>query len=225
MVAPRPLHLQLRDMTPDSAVFRETLQRLLYQAAGWYSLYNRRRKARMVAAFMEEVGARSVLFVGVGAGEEARTNLFESLAAETAKLSMAAGLGPIDPGIADHYVQADGLALPFAGQSFDLVVSNAVIEHVGQEPDQAAFVAEHLRVGRNAVLTTPNRWFPIESHTGTILRHCRAGWRDPDQYVSRLLSLGDFRRLLPAEAIVRGTPLSPTLMALVPGAPAAKDLM
>lgn len=164
---------------------------------------------------MHETGATRVLFVGVGAGEEARTNLFESLVAEAAPLSIGAGLEGADPGFACHYVQADGLALPFADRSFDLVVSNAVIEHVGQQREQAMFVEEHLRVGHSAVLTTPNRWFPIESHTGTLLRHCRPGWRDPDQYVSRLLSIADFRELLPPRSTVLGTPFSPTLTALI----------
>ena len=41
-----------------------------------------------------------------------------------------------------------------------------MIEHVGGEEEQRRFVAEVLRVGRRAFITTPNRWFPIEVHTG-----------------------------------------------------------
>lgn len=62
-------------------------------------------------------------------------------------------------------VFADGRALPFPDASFDVVFSNAVVEHVGQEADQRRFVAECCRVGRTVFLTTPNRRFPIETHT------------------------------------------------------------
>jgi SAM-dependent methyltransferase len=63
------------------------------------------------------------------------------------------------------YVQGDGLALPFADGEFDVVFSNAVLEHVGGRERQRRFVSEALRVGRRVFLTTPNRRFPFEVHT------------------------------------------------------------
>ncbi len=42
-----------------------------------------------------------------------------------------------------HFVQADGMALPFRGGSFDLVLSHAVIEHVS---DAARYLSECARV-------------------------------------------------------------------------------
>ncbi|MEZ5228707.1 MAG: methyltransferase domain-containing protein [Acidimicrobiales bacterium] len=188
---------------------------LLYRAAGRYSLYNRRRKARIVTDLIAAVDARTVLFVGVGADEEDRTNLFESLVAEVVDAPVGAGLGPGAPAFTATYVQADGRALPFPDASFDLVISNAVIEHVGQVRDQAIFVAEHRRVGRAAVITTPNRHFPIEAHTGAVFVHVRPGWTDTDGYVTRLLSKRDFEALLPSGTVIRGHRLSPTLTAIV----------
>jgi ubiquinone/menaquinone biosynthesis C-methylase UbiE len=74
------------------------------------------------------------------------------------------------PGL--HFVQADGLALPFRDQSFDIVHSSAVIEHVGSFARQRAFLAECCRVARRAVfVTTPNRWFPVEFHTVLPIVH------------------------------------------------------
>jgi SAM-dependent methyltransferase len=69
------------------------------------------------------------------------------------------------------YVQGDACALPFADGAFDVVFSNAVIEHVGDRRRQRLFVEEALRVGRRVFLTTPNRWFPIEVHTRLPLVH------------------------------------------------------
>lgn len=74
------------------------------------------------------------------------------------------------PGI--RFVRANGLALPFRDQSFDLVHSSAVIEHVGSFERQRTFLEECCRVARRAVfVTTPNRWFPIEFHTVLPLVH------------------------------------------------------
>ena len=65
-----------------------------------------------------------------------------------------------------RFVRANGLRLPFADHSFDVVHSSAVLEHVGAFGNQIAFVRECARVARKFVfLTTPNRWFPSEFHT------------------------------------------------------------
>lgn len=69
------------------------------------------------------------------------------------------------------YVQSDGRAMPFGDQIFDAVLCNAVIEHVGDAAHQRALVAECCRVGKQVILTTPNRLFPVEQHTYLPLVH------------------------------------------------------
>jgi 2-polyprenyl-3-methyl-5-hydroxy-6-metoxy-1,4-benzoquinol methylase len=57
-----------------------------------------------------------------------------------------------------------GECLPFGDETFDLVVANHVIEHVG---DQSAFVAEIARVlrpGGYCYVATPNKYSPVEPH-------------------------------------------------------------
>ena len=69
-------------------------------------------------------------------------------------------------------VQADGRELPFPDASFDIVYSNAVLEHVGDAEAQRAFLAELARVGRRVLfVTTPDRWFPVDSHTLVPFAH------------------------------------------------------
>jgi Methyltransferase domain len=63
-----------------------------------------------------------------------------------------------------RFVEADGRQLPFEDRAFDVVHSNAVVEHVGPELEQIRFIGELARVGRAGFITTPNRWFPIEPH-------------------------------------------------------------
>lgn len=69
------------------------------------------------------------------------------------------------------WVAGDGTALPFADQSFDIVFSNSVIEHVGDLARQKKFASEIARVGRTYWVQTPNRWFPVEQHMWTPLIH------------------------------------------------------
>jgi SAM-dependent methyltransferase len=61
--------------------------------------------------------------------------------------------------------------LPFADKSFDIATSNAVLEHVGGVEQRRQFILEHLRVARSVFITVPNRWFPVEHHTGLPLLH------------------------------------------------------
>lgn len=59
---------------------------------------------------------------------------------------------------------ADACALPWPDKHFDVVWSNAVIEHVGDFQKQRQMAAEIMRVGKAWFVTTPNRWYPFEFH-------------------------------------------------------------
>ena len=65
-------------------------------------------------------------------------------------------------------VGADGAALPFASQSFDLVIALGVLEHTN---DPAAFLLEMARVGRRGLVHVPTTFTerifyrPFHTHT------------------------------------------------------------
>lgn len=91
-----------------------------------------------------------------------------------------------------------GGAFPFEDNSFDVVHSNAVIEHVGGKEMQIAFVKELKRVGKKFFFTTPSRRFPIETHTNVLFLHYF-----PKRLFDRILRLlgkewacGDYMNLL-----------------------------
>jgi SAM-dependent methyltransferase len=194
------------------------------------SLRSRRRKFGL---FMDEIrptAELTVLDVGVddfGFGEHAgcgTLNFFEELypwPERITALGLHEGARFRERYPQTTYVQGDATQLPFADKSFDVFFSNAVIEHVGGPERQQAFVDEALRVARRVMITTPNRWFPIEVHTRLPFVH----WlpdpaahraydlaRKPWAKENHLLGPGDLRRLLPADA--RIVNLGMTLVAI-----------
>lgn len=70
-----------------------------------------------------------------------------------------------------RFVRYPGGRFPFGDGEFEWAYSNAVIEHVGDRAAQVAFLNEMLRVAKNVFFTTPNKWFPLESHTNVPLLH------------------------------------------------------
>lgn len=117
---------------------------------------------------------------------------------------------------------ADARALPFPDGAFDLVYSNAVIEHLVTASNQRSMAGEIQRVGRTWFVTTPNRWFPFELHTrlpfvswlpAPALHRCAAVYsynhfarrytRGNDQSDLRLLSARSLRGLFPSSRLVK----------------------
>jgi SAM-dependent methyltransferase len=144
------------------------------------SLRSRTRKLRLLLDELRPTSETTVLDVGAdalgfGEGDGCRTlNFLEEMYPWPQRIT-ALGLHDGEgfrrryPSI--RYVQGDACALPFEDGAFDVVFSNAVIEHVGGRERQRTLVLEALRVGRSVFITTPNRWFPVEVHTRLPLVH------------------------------------------------------
>jgi hypothetical protein len=122
-------------------------------------------------------------------------------------------------------VIGDGTNLSYQSQSFDIVLSNSVIEHLGTFEQQQRFAAECSRVGKRLWVQTPAKSFPIEPHFLTPLIHFFPkswrrrmlrygtvwGWlvRPSDQQIEdvlqeiRLLSYREMKLLFPESEILR----------------------
>ena len=192
---------------------------------------SRARKLRLFLDELQPTAETSVLDVGAdelgfGEGDGCGTlNFFEERypwPERITALGLHDGTGFTSRYPAVRYVQGDACDLPFADGEFDIVFSNAVIEHVGDRTRQRRFVTEALRVGRRAFITTPNRRFPVEVHTRLPLVHWlpetlshrlyRAAGKGFATEVE-LLSKRSFESLFPGK--VRVVNLGLTLVAIV----------
>jgi len=145
------------------------------------SLWNRAHKLRLFFEAIQPDAETTVLDVGVGdtgfstgRGAARTHNYFEAMYPWPERITAVSDVGL--PNFAAEFpsircVTADGRDLPFPDDAFDVAVSNAVVEHVGELADQRAFVHELCRVARRVFVSTPNRWFPVEVHTLVPLVH------------------------------------------------------
>jgi 2-polyprenyl-3-methyl-5-hydroxy-6-metoxy-1,4-benzoquinol methylase len=126
-----------------------------------YALFEYYRSAK-VFAFLDGTGVRfhgRVLDAGCGGGgmplsfaEEAdevfAIDLVPRFKDAGTRLAAERGMANL------RFLQADGCALPFAGESFDVVLSHAVIEHVHDAPRYLRECARVLRPGGWMYLST-----------------------------------------------------------------------
>ena len=150
--------------------------------------------AMMPGSFAERLGirARQVMFqdlmrlaapgpdakiadVGVSDVETDAANLFEKMYPYPEQITCC---GLTSVGLPDalkdliQFTQIEpGKPFPFEDGEFDLLVSNAVLEHVGTSEDQAFFLRESKRVAKMLFITVPHQFFPVEHHTGIPFLH------------------------------------------------------
>lgn len=145
--------------------------KIAYRISAW----NRERKWRRFLRTVNPGPEMKVLDVGFqDAQYQAADNFIEE---HYQWPSMITALGIEEP---THFskrypdvnvVVYDGSTFPFGDSSFDVVWSNAVLEHVGDRSAQLQFLRECRRVGGTLFLTTPNKRFPIEVHSRLPLIH------------------------------------------------------
>jgi hypothetical protein len=203
----------------DRPVLSESgLARVSQKAVLAYSVRNRHRKADRILALMQDRRAESVLLVGAAGDEHdgdpnmIHSGIIERRITESYSVKMAINIEPI---VASYpFMIADACEMPFEDDYGDFAVANAIIEHVGSEADQRRMVNEMTRVARAWVITTPNKWFPVEAHTHAVFLHWFPSWRKKHySEFTRLLSRREFRALLPPGAKLSGMPWSPTFFA------------
>jgi SAM-dependent methyltransferase len=188
------------------------------------SLHIRQKMFRMFMELMQPRPETSVLDVGVTSDElHQESNYFEQMYPYPHKITC---VGTEDgshlvrryPGLKYAQIRS-GNPLPFRDAEFDVVFSNAVIEHVGTREQQTEFIRDLCRVARHFFITTPNRWFPFEHHTGlpllhylpagtfrTLLRGTRyQHWADESNL--NILTAGELERLFVAGTSVQIRPV------------------
>lgn len=121
-----------------------------------------RRRLAMILAAAEERSSGTVLINGCGVG-----TYLEHLGEYTQDI---VGLDVEFPRLleakahSERVVNAKGETLPFTANTFDLILSHEVLEHV--EDDQLVIneIVRGLKPGGRLVLFCPNRGYPFETH-------------------------------------------------------------
>ncbi len=136
---------------------------------GFSAIGGRKAKAEKIAGILAAAGcplesAHDVLDLGCGSGE---------IAAHLANLARVTCSDAVDQRVLgrDLPFVAIGRDLPFADAAFDVVVSNHVVEHVGDATAHLDEIRRILRPAGVCYLATPNRWWPWEFHTRIPLLH------------------------------------------------------
>lgn len=156
-------------------------------------LESRRLKGMKIERLLglPEAGAVRMLEIGTGSG-----GIAHYFGSHPSRRFAVEAVDVTDTRLVDEgfrFTRVDSTDLPFAEASFDVVITNHVIEHVGDKAAQAAHLDEIRRVlapGGVVYLAVPSRWMLVEPHYRlAFLSWWPHGWRST--YL-RLFGRGDF---------------------------------
>ncbi len=181
------------------------------QALGFATASGRNAKAQKIMAVLAEYVPDSALTplalldIGTGSGEISQV---------LSRAYRVISIDLIDQRRMDDgylFVRADSEHLPFPDSSYDVIVSNHVIEHVHDARRHLAEISRVLRPGGVAYLATPNRWWPWEVHYRIPLLHYLPPryfnsvlrWLKRYREDIRLLSWRELRRLVAPELQIK----------------------
>lgn len=134
-----------------------------------HDLGHRALKARKIWTLVADrvPGADPLRVLDVGAGSGAIAAYFARGLPRPTRVEAVDVADQRDEAGGYGFARYDGDRLPFSDASFDLVISNHVIEHVGDRAAQARHLAEIRRVLAPegvAYLACPSRWQVVEPH-------------------------------------------------------------
>ncbi|MGA7437403.1 MAG: class I SAM-dependent methyltransferase [Luteibacter sp.] len=172
-----------------------------------FDLVSRRPKGEKIERLLglDADGTYDMLEVGTGSGYIAHHFATQAQATYNVHSVDVADTRAVTDGYSFQKVAST--TLPFPDRSFDVVVTNHVIEHVGDLKAQAHHLAEIQRILRptgRVYLAVPNRWMLVEPHYGLAFlswlpRACRSKWlrfwNKGDYYDCEPLQLGEVERL------------------------------
>lgn len=130
-------------------------------------LRSREAKGQKIARVLDmpALPGRRLLEVGTGAGGIAHYFAVRHMPPFMVDAVDVRDCRQVSDGYRFHKV--DGTSLPFDNDTFDVVVTNHVIEHVGDRAAQLHHLREIRRVMRpegKVYLAVPNRWMIVEPH-------------------------------------------------------------
>ncbi len=144
---------------------------LVWEITEKATVKSRRRKYTLFISLMKPKPEETILDMGVSSHFGRVTNYLELWYPHPEQIT---GLTNDEEGKFKNFrerfpkvklVFGDGGNLDFPDNNFDIVFSNAVVEHVGTDEEQRRFIHELVRVSERAFITTPNYYFPMEAHT------------------------------------------------------------
>ncbi len=136
-----------------------------------FSRISRKRKLELFYQFMRPTAETKVLDIGAEINREGEGGLLkfadsypwkDNLTALNISAKHIESIKQRYPEI--KAVTGNACNLPWPEKCFDIVYSNAVIEHLGDFNKQKQMAFEIMRVAKRWFVTTPNRWYPFEFH-------------------------------------------------------------